>query len=127
MIKREGAGNRPLVLKVQHTAVDFADLAVSQSSFQSLATGDDQLGTPVQYRDAGFWLRAWTRPATRLDLIVAILAFAATVIAAVGALVTAFVKSGSPSAPLWLAVVVFALVTLAAVAKLVQDLRKSAQ
>lgn len=92
-----------------------------------MAAAGDQVGTPVEYRDAGFWTRAWARPATRLELIIAVLAFAATIVAAVSALVTAFVKSSSPGAPLWLAIAVFALVTLAALAKLVQDLRKSAQ
>jgi hypothetical protein len=121
LVRRADQDRGGEILKVQQRSDADQDIAISTALFQDLARPHEQQGVPVQYRSAGFFLRAWSRPRTQLDLIVAVLAFAATVVAAVAALIEAAAKARSPTMPFWLIILVFAVITLAAAAKLAQD------
>lgn len=122
MLRRADDSGKPKILRTALRQDKDMDIAVSDDLFEDIARPNEQLGVPVRFRTAGFWLRVWYRPTIRLDLIVAVLALLAGIASATATLVTGL---GRGSAPAWLLIAVFGLVCVAALVKLVQDVRKA--
>jgi hypothetical protein len=120
-IDRAG-GKHILATQVMH--VNTSDIAISSDVFNNLATLGEVDAVAAEFRDAPWIYRAWNRKKSRLDLIVALLTFAAACATAYVAFAVG-VSRVIPGIPDWLVVGALLIAGTLAVLKLVKDVRNA--